>query len=280
MSTADPVVQKSEVQQFWESEPCGSRYLVGVEAPRERESTIDPYDLQIRARYGLEPFIWDFAKFASGKRRKVLEVGVGMGADFVEWLKAGAHATGIDLSETSIRRARQRCQSAGFTEPDLRVADAENLPFADETFDIVYSYGVMHHSPDTHRCIREAWRVLKPGGEAKIMIYHHPSLTGIMLWVRYGIWRGRSMHQCVYAHLESPGTKTYTKAEAAALMSGFCNVEMKLAFSPGDLLVHRPSSRFRGALYRFFWRLYPRWLLRRIAGDCKLFLLLTGKKEG
>ena len=84
-----------------------------------------------------------------------------MGADYLEWLKAGAHATGIDMSAVSIERARRRCESAGFV-PDLRVADAEHLPFADASFDVVYSYGVMHHSPDTERCFREALRVLKP----------------------------------------------------------------------------------------------------------------------
>ena len=116
------------------------------------------------------------------------------------------------MSAASLERARRRCESAGFV-PDLRVADAEHLPFADETFDVVYSYGVMHHSPDTAQCLQEAWRVLKPGGEARIMLYHHPSLTGAMLWLRYGALRGKSMRQTVYERLESPGTKTYTKAE-------------------------------------------------------------------
>jgi ubiquinone/menaquinone biosynthesis C-methylase UbiE len=106
-------------------------------------------------------------------------------------LKAGAKATGIDMSAVSVERARRRCQSAGYI-PDLRVADAESLPFADETFDVAYSYGVMHHSADPTRCLREAWRVLKPGGHARIMLYHHPSLTGAMLWLRYGILRGQS----------------------------------------------------------------------------------------
>ena len=87
----------------------------------------------------------------------------------------------------------------------------------------MYSYGVMHHSPDTGRCIREALRVLKPGGEARIMVYHHASLTGLMLWLRYGALRGKSIRQTVYEHLESPGTKTYTKAEIPSLMEGFEN---------------------------------------------------------
>ena len=132
--------------------------------------------------------------------RAVLEVGVGMGADYLEWLKAGAQATGLDLSSASLERAKQRCRLAGFA-PDLRASDAEHLPFPDDTFDIVYSYGVMHHSPDTRQCIREAWRVLKPGGALRIMIYHDPSLTGFMLWLRYGFLRGKSLRQAVHDHL-------------------------------------------------------------------------------
>ena len=79
-----------------------------------------------RARYELEPYIADFAQFANSRGQKVLEIGVGMGADYLEWLKAGEHSTGIDMSAMSIERARRRCESAGFV-PDLRAADAEHL---------------------------------------------------------------------------------------------------------------------------------------------------------
>ena len=200
-----------------------------------------------------------------------------MGADYLEWLKAGAHATGIDMSAVSIERARRRCESAGFV-PDLRVADAEHLPFADESFDVVYSYGVMHHSPDTERCIREALRVLKPGGEARIMVYHHASLTGPMLWLRYGALRGKSIRQTVYEHLESPGTKTYTKAEIPSLMEGFENLVIRQVFSPGDLLLHQPSARYQSPVYRLAWKLYPRFLAKNFGRSWGLFLLISGKK--
>ena len=265
---AAQTVQKDEVRDFWDSDPCGTRYLQGEE----------DFDAHARARYALEPHIFDFAQFQSARGRKVLEVGVGMGADYLEWLKAGAVATGIDLSPASIERARQRCVLAG-NQPDLRVADAENLPFNDDSFDVVYSYGVMHHSPDTAQCIREARRVLKPGGRARIMIYHHPSLTGAMLWLRYGLSRGKSLRQAVSEHLESPGTKTYTVVEASSLMNGFRDVETQIVFSPGDLLLHQPSPRFQSAFYRFVWKLYPRWLVRTFGKKWGLFLLISGTKK-
>ena len=258
---------KEEVRDFWNAEPCGTRYLAGQE----------DFAAHARARYNLEPYIFDFAQFQTSRGRKVLEIGVGMGADYLEWLKSGALASGVDLSAASIERARQRCELAGY-QSDLRVADAEQLPFADNSFDVVYSYGVMHHSPNTPQCIREAKRVLKPGGEARIMVYHHPSITGAMLWLRYGLPRGKSLRQSVFDHLESPGTKTYSHAEALELFKGFEDVKARQVFSPGDLLRHQPSERFRSGFYRLVWKLFPRWLVRMVGQRWGLFLLITARK--
>jgi ubiquinone/menaquinone biosynthesis C-methylase UbiE len=258
---------KEGVRNFWNADPCGSRYL----------GDLDDFEAHARTRYRLEPYIHEFAAFAQSTGQRVLEVGVGMGADYLEWLKAGAQVTGVDLSSASLEQAKRRCEIAGY-EPDLRLSDAEHLPFPDNTFDVVYSYGVMHHSPDTSRCIREAWRVLKPGGALRVMIYHHPSLTGFMLWLRYGFLRGKSLRQSVYDHLESPGTKSYTQAEARALLQGFEEIEFRQVFSPGDLLLNEPSARFQGLAYRIVWRLYPRFLVRMFGAGLELFLLISARK--
>ena len=259
--------RKEEVRDFWDADPCGTRYLDSKE----------DFEAHARVRYALEPYIFDFAQFSTSRGLKVLEIGVGMGADYLEWMKAGAQATGVDLSAASIEQARRRCQQAGY-QPDLRVADAEKLPFADNTFDVVYSYGVMHHSPDTAQCVREAWRVLKPGGQARIMVYHHPSMTGAMLWLRYGMLRGKSLRQSVFDHLESPGTKSYARAEALALFKGFDKVQTRIVFSPGDLLLHQPSSRFQSGFYRLVWKIFPRPLVRTFGRRWGLFLLITATK--
>lgn len=258
---------KEEVREFWNADPCGSRYL-GDRAD---------FDTHARARYQLEPYIHEFAGFARARGQRVLEIGVGMGADYLEWLKAGAQASGVDLSSISLEQAKRRCELAGFT-PDLRVSDAEHLPFPDDTFDIAYSYGVMHHSPDTQQCIREARRVLKPGGALRIMIYHHPSLTGFMLWMRYGFLRGKSLRQTVHDRLESPETKSYTRDEARAMLQGFEEIEFRQEFSPGDLLLNEPSARFKGLAYRIIWHLYPRFLVRRFGAKLGLFLLISARK--
>jgi ubiquinone/menaquinone biosynthesis C-methylase UbiE len=258
---------KHDVAEFWNTEPCGARYLGG---PAE-------FEAHAHARYQLEPYIPAFAGFASSRGLRVLEVGVGMGADYEQWLKAGAIATGIDLSTASLQQARRRCELSGL-KPDLYEADAEHLPFSDETFDIVYSYGVMHHSPNTNRCLQEAWRVLKPGGKARIMLYHHASITGLMLWLRYGVWRGESIRRCVYERLESPGTKTFTATEVRAMMRKFAEVRIEQVFSPGDLLLSKPSPRFQGPAYRLIWKLFPRRSIRKLGKSLGLFMLISARK--
>jgi ubiquinone/menaquinone biosynthesis C-methylase UbiE len=272
MAQASPVSglqpgSKEEIRDFWNADPCGSRYL-GDRAD---------FEAHARTRYQLEPYIHEFAGFARSGGQRVLEVGAGMGADYLEWLKAGARATAVDLSSASLEQARRRCEMAGYA-PDLQISDAEHLPFPDNTFDIVYSYGVLHHSPDTPQCIREAGRVLKPSGVLRIMIYHHPSLTGIMLWLRYGWWRGKSLRQAVHDHLESPGTKSYTQKEARAMLQGFEQIELRQVVSPGDLLLNEPSARFRGWAYRMIWQLFPRFLFRRFGKKLGLFLLISARK--
>jgi ubiquinone/menaquinone biosynthesis C-methylase UbiE len=258
---------KDNVRKFWDSEPCGTRYL----------GEGDSFQQHAQARYRGEPYIHEFAEFDRSAGLRVLEVGVGMGADYLEWLKAGAHATGIDLSASSLEQARRRCEAAGYA-PDLRVADAEHLPFDGNSFDVVYSYGVMHHTPQTALCIHEALRVLKPGAKLRIMVYHHPSLTGLMLWLRFGFLRGKSLRQTVYGFLESPGTKSYTRKEARELLQGFDDIQLRQVFSPGDLLVNEPSAKFQGWAYRLVWKVYPRFLLRKLCSKFGLFLLISATK--
>jgi ubiquinone/menaquinone biosynthesis C-methylase UbiE len=195
----------------------------------------------------------------------VLEVGVGAGTDFVNWVRHGARATGVDLTPRSVELTRERLALEGL-HADVRVADAERLPFAPDSFDIVYSYGVLHHSPDTFSAIREVHRVLRPGGTALLMIYHVPSWVGFMLWALHCAAKlrpWRSPRWAMYHYLESPGTKAYTRREARAMLDGFREVRVWTQLSHGDLLLMRPAEKYSGPIHRAVWRLYPRWLVRR-----------------
>jgi ubiquinone/menaquinone biosynthesis C-methylase UbiE len=134
-----------------------------------------------RERYELEPYIPTFAQFEVARGKRVLEIGVGAGTDFVRWVRAGAEATGIDLTDQAISLVRERLALEELS-AKLYVGDAENLPFETDSFDIVYSYGVIHHTPNTAKAVQEIWRVLKANGLARVMIYHLHSWVALLLW--------------------------------------------------------------------------------------------------
>jgi len=270
--TDDPSLKRA-VYRHWNDAPCGTR-----EIPAEDRRRFFA-DLE-RERYELEPYIRDFARFEEGRGRRVLEIGVGAGTDFVQWVRAGADATGVDLTDAGVALTRERLALEGL-QARVEVADAEALPFADASFDLVYSYGVLHHSPDTPRAIAEVRRVLRPGGRARIMMYHHPSWTGLMLWGVHCLARGRpwqSPRWAMFHHLESPGTKAYTVAEAEALFVGFTRVAVRTHLSHGDLLRMRPAAKYQGLPHRILWRVYPRPLIRRMGHGLGNLLLIEASR--
>lgn len=265
---------KGEVGEFWERASCGEVYAEG-EDERAR------FEAQAQARYRMEPYIFPFARFEEGAGKDVLEVGVGMGADHVEWAKSRPRSlTGVDLTERAVQHTRRRLALYGL-ESKVATADAENLPFEDESFDVVYSWGVLHHTPDTPRAFEEVWRVLRPGGSARIMVYHRPSIVGALLWTRYGLLAGRPFRSLtdVYAHhLESPGTKAYTLAEARELCRRFSSVRAWTELSNGDLLEGEAGQRHQGAALELARRLWPRAVVRRVLRGRGLFLLISAVK--
>ena len=276
--TGDSQELKSEVKQHWENETCGTRY--GDDPDRKRY-----FDEISAARYSLEPYIKSFADFPASAGKTVLEIGVGAGSDFQNWCETAAHATGIDLTERAIALTGERLALNSVPKEKYRLltGDAENLPFDDNSFDIVYSWGVLHHTPDTRRAYGEVFRVLKPGGIMKTMIYHHPSWTGWMLYARHALAGGNfrmSMKEAVFHHLESPGTKTYSIQEARRMLGemGFANIESQTRLGPGDLLTIKPSEKYSSGFYKMIWRIYPRWFVRLLGDKWGLGLLLTASK--
>jgi SAM-dependent methyltransferase len=159
---------KERVRAFWQANPCGVKFADAVPGTRKF------YELVEAHRYTKEWHIPTAADFASARGLKVLEIGCGLGTDGAQFAEAGADYTGVDLTEAAVELARKRFETFSI-KGNFETADAEQLQFDDHSFDLVYSHGVLHHTPDTAKAVREIHRVLKPGGRAMVMLYHRDS---------------------------------------------------------------------------------------------------------
>lgn len=159
---------KDRVREFWQNHPCGTKFADAQPGSRLF------YELVEQHRYEKEWHIPEAAGFDRTKDLKVLEIGCGLGTDGAQFAKAGAEYTGIDLTEAAVDLARRRFEL--FNLPgNFCVEDAERLRFPDNSVDLVYSHGVLHHTPDTAAAVREIHRILRPGGRAVVMLYHRDS---------------------------------------------------------------------------------------------------------
>src|ERR671917_1548674 len=167
MSQAGPQL-KERVREFWQAHPCGTKFTEAEVGTRGFFEAVEEH------RYRVEWHIPEAAGFERARGLRVLEIGCGLGTDGARFARAGAVYTGVDLTEAAVSLARKRFELEGLP-GEFRVADAEALEFGDESFDLVYSHGVLHHTPDAARAVREVHRVLRPGGRAVVMLYHRNS---------------------------------------------------------------------------------------------------------
>lgn len=270
MATDPAAAEKTAVREFWDAASCGEVYAEGS-TPAEQLAT------HAATRYRLEPYIADFARFEEGAGRDVLEVGVGMGADHARWAAAGPRRlVGVDLTPRAVTWTTDRLRAEGRV-PRVLLGDGERLPFPDRSFDLVYSWGVLHHSPETSVALREVHRVLRPGGVARVMVYHRRSIVGALLWARYALAAGRprrSMADVYASHLESPGTKAYTLDEARAMLAPFAHVGVRSQLSFADLLEGEVGQQHSGRALAMAKRLWPRRAVERLLSGWGLYLLI------
>jgi len=222
---------KVETQKQWDNDPCGSHYV--KEAPRH---TLDWF-LEAQAyRYGeYAPWMQDVMEFDGHNGERVLEIGSGMGTDLAQFARHGAHVTDIDLSRGHLELARENFKLRGL-EGEFIHTDAESVPFADNSFDVVYSNGVIHHTPNTAHVVEEIFRVLRPGGRAIVMVYAENSWHyWLQLVCRLGLYSGLldkwSMGEIMSRHVElgadaRPLVKVYTKERLRNLFRGFSEIQI------------------------------------------------------
>ena len=227
--------EKQKAREQWTHDPAGAVYGRGHEfGTREFFDEVERHRYQEYAPW--MPRVMGFDQFA-GKR--LLEVGCGMGTDLLQFARAGADVTGVDLTPRSVETSRHHLRLYEQT-GDFALTDAERLPFADESFDVVYSNGVLHHTPDTAGAVREVHRVLRPGGLARVMLYHRDSWHywfEIILHrglLRGHLLRGQSAEDIMSRYVEvnkgegRPLVKVYSRRQTRGLFSRFSEVKIEV----------------------------------------------------
>jgi ubiquinone/menaquinone biosynthesis C-methylase UbiE len=185
-----PADDKAETQRQWNADPCGAETAAGLEiggAAFFEKVEIERYE-------AYAPWLRDVIPFDGFAGQRVLEIGPGLGTDHAQFARAGARMYAVDLTPRHLVLTRQRFAHEKL-ETHLTRGDAERLPFADRSFDAVYSFGVLHHTSDTATAIEEVRRVLRHGGLAMVSLYHRHSAfhwvaTLLCRGVRHGeLWR-------------------------------------------------------------------------------------------
>ena len=225
--------EKLRAREQWGQDPCGAEY------DREHElGTREFFDEVERYRYEeYAPWMRAVMEFDRFREARLLEVGCGMGSDLLQFARGGARCIGVDLTPRSVEITRHRFKLYG-VHGSFMISDGEHLPFQSESFDVVYSNGVLHHTPDTAGAIREVHRVLRPGGVAKIMLYHRNSLNyWIEIVLRRGVLgleflRGRSAEDIMSRVIEfsdheaRPLVKVYSRRQVRELFGMFKDVRV------------------------------------------------------
>ena len=264
--------EKQRAREQWGEDPAGAVY-----GGEHEFGTREFFDEVERHRYEeyapWMPEVMGFDQFAGNR---LLEVGCGMGTDLLRFARGRARVTGIDLTPRSLEISRRHLSLYGEA-GDFANADCERLPFADDSFDVVYSNGVLHHTPDTAGAVLEIHRVLRPGGLARVMLYHRGSFAyWSQVIVRYGVLRGEFLRGKSAADIMSryvefnagggrPLVKVYSRREARELFSMFREVKVQV-----EQLIE--SELF------LLGRLIPRNVFRRLQKSVGWNVIVSARK--
>ena len=210
--------------------------------PQRWYSSKEPFSVQwfnaiAEARYSVYyPYLFEVAEFKSHDGERVLEVGVGLGTDLVNFARHGALVYGIDLGVDQVNYTKKNFMVSGIKFKQIKQGNAEQLPFKNQFFDLVYSFGVLHHTPDTQLALREVHRVLKKDGQAIVMLYARGWKHYIKRCLIHGILLGKYFKlgswQAVYNKISevngnSPKTGVYTKKQVSAMFSEFSYIKIE-----------------------------------------------------
>lgn len=206
------------------------------------------------------------AEFQWHRGEEVLEIGCGLGTDLVEYAKHGAHVTGVELGPDQVMLTKLNLELHGLPYKDVVEGNAESLPFPDNSFDFIYCFGVIHHTPNTEKTVEEMYRVLKPDGTAVVMVYARGWKHYIKRCFIHGILKGRWFvhgfswkkvyNEVSEVHGNSPKTEIYTKRQVKKLFDVFPEVDAKKK-RLGEFFEYKPYNTYMLPLFvRNFFRLF------------------------
>lgn len=257
---------KLEAQKTWGASPTGWTSASGL-----TPGTEEFFEAARRFRDAEEqPWLADVVPFALTREKRVLEIGFGPGYDALKFLESGAIYSGIDITPENIERTKRHLAPFGF-QPDVHLGDAENLPFANATFDFAYSNGVLHHVPDMKKAFSEVARVLRPRSDFYVLLYNRRSLfygTVVLLhwlsggWMHETLARRRSRIEFTTADA-APLVNVYSPTEVRNLLqaAGFDVISTNVRkFTAEDL----PGARLLRGIYRRIPKSLYDWLGQRI----------------
>jgi ubiquinone/menaquinone biosynthesis C-methylase UbiE len=221
-----------EVSKYWQGNNVPQRWYSS-----KKQFSLEWFNEISRARYEIYyPYLEKAAEFQWHAYEKVLEVGTGLGTDLANYARNGALVYGVDLGMDQINFTKKNFEIQGLSFVELSQGNAEDLPFSDSMFDLVYSFGVLHHTPNTELAIDEVHRVLKEDGQAIVMLYARGWKHYVKRCFIHGILLGKYFKlrswQAVYNKVsevngDSPKTGVYTKKQVQAMFAKFSNVEIE-----------------------------------------------------
>ncbi len=221
------IVHIENVRSYWNARPCNIRH-----SPKE-VGTKEYFDGVEYRKYFVEPHIPVFAEFPRWKGKKVLEIGCGIGTDTINFARAGASVTAVDLSEESLAVARKRADVFGLNNIQFYQANAEELTSVVpvERYDLVYSFGVIHHTPHPRKAIEQIRQYMDAESRLKIMVYNRDSWKVFWILMTYGKGAFWKADELIARHSEAqtgcPVTYSYTKETVKDLLRGFEITDIK-----------------------------------------------------
>jgi len=247
------------VKQFWDDRPCNIRHS------SKEVGTKEYFEEVTKRKYFVESHILPFANFGFWKGREVLEVGCGIGTAAQSFMEAGAKYTGIDVSPRSIELAQMRTELFDLA-GDIFVADIQSLVLPDKQFDLVYSFGVLHHIANLDAALKNIYAMLKPGGQFKLMMYASKS------WKNACIRQGLDQFE---AQTGVPIAETYTNDEIKELLKDFTNIQIEQ-----DHIFQWNVEKYKQYLHEKepWFEAMPEELIRTLEKELGWHLLITCEK--